>query len=29
VLSRADEQRLTAVIKEAFANYESERVARH
>jgi EAL domain-containing protein (putative c-di-GMP-specific phosphodiesterase class I) len=29
VLSRTDEQRLTAVIKEAFANYESERVARH
>jgi diguanylate cyclase (GGDEF)-like protein/PAS domain S-box-containing protein len=29
VLERADEQRLTAVIKEAFANYEAERVARH
>src|SRR5206468_11745959 len=29
VLARADEQRLTAVIKEAFANYEAERVARH
>jgi hypothetical protein len=29
VLARGDEQRLTAVIKEAFANYEAERVARH